>query len=115
MIIGGITPAIFQGALDQLPNHKAPDPDNIPRVVLKRMPQTFHNAIYQLFQLMVATGTTPPHWLLSNTIILYKKNDPLNLANYRPTTLANALYKLWATCLTTLATDYVESHKNASP
>jgi hypothetical protein len=30
MIIGKITPAIFQEALPQLPSHKAPDPDNIP-------------------------------------------------------------------------------------
>jgi hypothetical protein len=63
---------------------------------------------------MGATGTTPPHWLLSITILLYKKNDPLNLDNYRPIKLANALYKLWATCLAILATDYVESHKIAS-
>ena len=45
---------------------------------------------------MAITGTIPPNWLLSNTILLYKKNDPYNLDNYRPTTLANVVYKLWA-------------------
>jgi hypothetical protein len=114
MIKGKKSPAIFQEVLHQLPNHKAPGSDNIPGVLLKSMPQTFHNAIYQLFQLMVATWTPQPHWLLSNTILLYKKNDPLNLENFRPITLVNALFKLWATCLTILATDYVESHKIAS-
>ena len=64
---------------------------------------------------MVATRTSPPHWLFSNTLLLYKKNDSLNLDNYRPITLANRLYKLWTTCLTILATDYVEFHKIASP
>ncbi len=35
--------------------------------------------------------------------------------NYRPITLANALYKLWTTCIVMLATDYVERQKNLSP
>jgi hypothetical protein len=77
MIIVKITPAIFQEALYQLPNHKASGPENIPGVLLKHMYQTLHNAIYQLFQLMAATGTTPPHCLLSNTILFYKKHAPL--------------------------------------
>jgi hypothetical protein len=64
---------------------------------------------------MVAIGTTPFHWLLSNTILLYEKNEPLSLDNYWLITLGNALYKLRATCLTILATDYVESHKISSP
>jgi hypothetical protein len=32
MIIGNITPAIFQEALRQFSNHKAPGPDNIPGI-----------------------------------------------------------------------------------
>jgi hypothetical protein len=96
MIIGHTTPAIFQETLHQLPNHKTNGPDNIPGILLKHMPKAFHNAIFQLFQAMAITCITPPSWLLSNTILLYKKNDPHNLDNNRPITLANALYKLWA-------------------
>jgi hypothetical protein len=76
MIIGHITPTIFQEALHQLPNHKAPGPDNIPGILLKHMPKAFHNAMFQLFQAMTITGITPPSWLLSNTILLYKKERP---------------------------------------
>jgi hypothetical protein len=115
MIIGHITPAIFQEALHQLPNHKAPGPDNIPGILLKHMPKAFHNAIFKLFQAKAITCITPPNWLLSNTILLYKKNDPHNLDNYRPRTLANAHSKLWALCLTILAIDYVEAHTIRSP
>ncbi len=43
---------------------------------------------------MAITGITPPKWLQSHTILLYKKGDPTRLDNYRPITLANALYKL---------------------
>ena len=64
---------------------------------------------------MAITGITPPTWLHSHTILLYKKGDPTRLDNYRPITLANALYKLWTTCIVILATDYIESRKILSP
>ena len=44
---------------------------------------------------MWVTGTTPQAWKSSTTILLFKKNDPFDLVNYRPIGLANALYKLW--------------------
>ena len=64
---------------------------------------------------MAITGITPPTWLHSHTILLYKKGDPSRLDNYRPVTLANALYKLWTTCIVILARDYIESRKILSP
>ena len=60
-------------------------------------------------------GLPPPSWLQSHIILLYKKRDPTRLDNYRPITLARALYKLWTTCIVTLATDYIESRKIISP
>ncbi len=115
MLIGQITPAIFQEALRRTPNHKAAEPDGVPGVVLKHMPPTFHEATLLLFHAMAITGTTPPSWLHSHTILLYKKGDPTRLDNYRPINLPNALYKLWTTCIVILATDYIESRKILSP
>ena len=60
---------------------------------------------------MTITGTTPPNWLISNTILIYKINAPYNLDNFRPITLTNVLYKLWAPCLAILAMDYMEARK----
>jgi hypothetical protein len=64
---------------------------------------------------MTITDTTPPNWLLSNTILLYNKIDPYTLQNYRPITLANVLNKLWASCLAILAMDYIEASKIIRP
>ena len=75
------------------------------------MPPAFHDAIFLLFQAMAITVITPPSWLQSHTILLYKKGDSTRLDYYRPITLANALYKLWTTCVVILATDYIESRK----
>ena len=108
MLIGQITPAIFQEALRRTQNHKAAGPDGVPGIVLKHMRPAFHDeAIHLLFQAMAITGITPPTWLQSHTILLYKKGDPSRLDNYRPITLANALYKLRTTCIVILATDYI--------
>jgi hypothetical protein len=115
MLIGQITPAIFQEALCRTPSYKAADPDGVPGLVLKHTPPSFYEALHLLFQALAITGITPPSWLQSHTILLYKKGDPTRLDNYRPITLANALYKLWTTCIVTLATDYIESYKILSP
>ena len=64
---------------------------------------------------MSITRITLPSWLLSHTVLLYKKEDPITLDNYRPITLAIALYKLWTTCIVMLATDHVESRKIPAP
>jgi len=65
---------------------------------------------------MSITGITPiPFWLKSRTILFYKKRDPIRLGKYRPITLANDLYKLWTSCIVTLATYYIESLKFLSP
>jgi hypothetical protein len=79
------------------------------------MPLAFHEAMHLLFQTLAITGMTPPSWLQSHAILLYKKGDPTRLDNYSPITLANAIYKLWTTCIVILATDYTESRKIPSP
>ena len=73
------------------------------------MPPAFHEALHLPFQALAETGITPPAWLQSHTILLYKKWDPALLDNCQPITLANAIYKLWTTCIGILATDYIES------
>jgi hypothetical protein len=84
-------------------------------MILKHMPPTFHEALHLIFQAMSVTGITSPSWLHSHTVLLYKKGDPATLDNYRPITLTSALYKLRTTCISMLATDYVESRKILIP
>jgi hypothetical protein len=104
MISDKITTAIMHEALRRTPNHKAAGPYGVPGIVLKHMPRQFHEALHLLFQALAITGTTPPSWLRSHTILLYKKGDPTTLDKYRPITLANAIYKLWTTCVVILVT-----------
>ena len=115
MISRCITPAIIQEALRHTPSHKAAGPDGVLGLVLKHMPQAFHEALHLLLQPMAITGIKTPSWLKSHTILLYKKGYPTRLDNYCPITLTNALYKHWTTCIVTLATDYTEASKILNP
>jgi hypothetical protein len=54
-------------------------------------------------------------FFLSFFLSFYKKSDPYNLDIYKPITLANVLYKLWASCLPILTMDYIEANKFTSP
>ena len=56
------------------------------------------------------TGITPAKWKESETLLLYKKGDPLLLSNYRPIALANAVYKIWTGLLTMAMSRYAEHY-----
>ena len=115
IIAGRLTQDVLDEALQRNPNYKAPGPDGIPGVILNNMPTAFLKATLALFQLMAVTGITPPAWLKTHTVLLYKKNDPLCVDNYRPIALAPILYTLRASCLTILTSRYVETNKILSP
>jgi hypothetical protein len=59
MLIGQITPAIFQEALRRKPNHKTAGPNGVPGLVLNHMPSAYHETLHLLFQAMVITEITP--------------------------------------------------------
>ncbi len=79
MISGHITPTIMQEALRRTPNHKAAGSDGVSGLVLKHMPHAFHDTLHLPFQALAATIITPPSWLRSHTVLLYKKGDPTRL------------------------------------
>jgi hypothetical protein len=60
MAVVCISTEILQQALRRTPNHNAVNPDGVPGLVLKHMPQAFHKTIHLLFQSMAITGITPP-------------------------------------------------------
>ena len=101
---------IFDRCLKHAANHRAPGPDTVPNEVLKHAPAHLKEVINSLFIIICITQKTPPSWLQSTTVLLYKKGDPLEWKNYRPIALANCLYKLWTSVLTEVLSTYAESN-----
>ncbi len=93
-------PATFKRCLKSAGNNKAPGPDGIPNEVLKHLPEPTLTTIRLFLLVLWCAGRTPTMWKVSETILLYKKDDPHSAANYRPIGLTNAIYKLWTAMIT---------------
>ena len=53
----------------------------------------------------------PESWKTSLTILLYKKGNSHNLTNHRPIALANTIYKLFTSTLTSILSAYGEKYQ----
>jgi hypothetical protein len=105
------TRTTYDKCVKRLTKGKAPGPDNIPNDIIKTLPPQCHDLMYLFFLHCYKQRTIPTQWKHSKTILLYKKEDPTQLANYRPIALANTIYKLYTSTITTLLTSYGEQHR----
>ena len=101
---------IYDQALASLPGRKAPGIDGVPNEVLKHMPVAFHDAMHNLFKVLWERHRTPTAWKQALTVLLYKKDDPHEVKNYRPIGLLTAVYKLWSAVITRCLSAFVEEH-----
>ena len=99
----------YNNCIKHLARNKQPGPDGIPNELLGALPNEWHQTIHKLFTLMWILGETPTCWKTSTTIMLYKKGDHTNPANYRPIGLNNTMGKLWTAMTTTAIACYAEN------
>ena len=105
------TRTTYDKCVKRLTKGKAPGPDNIPNDIIKTLPPQCHDLMYLFFQHCYKQREIPTQWKHSKTILLHKKDDPTQLANYRPIALANTIYKLYTSTITSLLTSYGEQHR----
>lgn len=78
------------------PKYASPGSDGIPyqllRLILKFPP--LQSLIVKVYNDALNHGIFPASWNVSLMTIIYKKNDPNDMANYRPISLCNTDYKL---------------------
>jgi hypothetical protein len=98
----------------RLGNGKAPGPDDVVNEVIKMLPPQVKQLIHKLFVIMWATGCTPDRWKHSNTRLIHKKGNAMDIGNYRPIALANTMYKLWTSCVQQVLSDSAEAHRIVS-
>ena len=102
--------ATFKSVLGRAANQKAAGWDGAPNELLKNLPERLHRSLHAMFVAMWVTGETPETWKRSQTVMLYKKGDPTDPANYRPIGLALTVYKLWTALVTEVLADFAEAH-----
>lgn len=86
-------------ALAKLKNKKSPGVDNIPNEFLKHLPTRGKVKLLETFNQIFFCERTPLLWSKSVTVMIYKKDDALDPANYRPIALLNTMYKLFTQIL----------------
>ena len=101
----------YDFCLKNLGNNKAPGPDKIPNSILKNMPPRFHKLFFLFFKHCYKQKQIPASWKTSLTVLLYKKGDPSQLTNHRPIALANTIYKLYTSTLTSILSAYGERYQ----
>ena len=89
-----ITQTPLKHSLANLKTNKAPGPDGITAELLQEGGDTLHEWLFVLITSIFETRIIPTQLETSEIITLFKKNDPLNCANYRPISLLNHVYKL---------------------
>ncbi len=82
-------------------------PNELLRFLLERLQRSLH----AMFVAMWITGETPETWKRSQTVMLYKKGDPADPANYRPIGLALTAYKLWTGLVTEVLSEFAQSSR----
>jgi hypothetical protein len=97
--------------LKNLTTGKTPGPDKIPNAILKSMPPRFHKLLLLFFTHCYKQKQIPASWKSSLTILLYKKGNPHHLTNHRPIALANTIYQLFTSTLTSILSTYGEKHQ----
>lgn len=90
-----VTTEEIRAALKDMKNRKSPGDDGVVIEAVKCGGHLLHRAVCKLFNACLERGITPSQWDRAVIIILHKKGDITELANYRPISLLSHVYKLF--------------------
>ena len=95
------TEAELDAALHRMRHKKAPGPDSIPVELWKHCPRHFRLSLLAHYNHVFSQATAPENWAPAAVIMIYKgkKKDPKSPSSYRPISLVNTVYKIYAALL----------------
>jgi len=105
-----ITEEEIQHAIDTLNQHKSPGNDGISAEFYKQFKTQISKILLKVFTVMEQTGCTPRTFAQGVITIVYKnKGNQNDLENYRPISLLNTDYKIYAKILANRLKEVVSS------
>ena len=94
-------------AINKLKPNKAPGRDMITGYWYKQL-NFYRSDLTRLYNSTLVSDQVLPTWLSTTKTTLLPKNTDAHIAtNYRPVTLLNMMYKIYAACINMLLTDHV--------
>ena len=108
--IGPITTEEIVAVLKKLKRRKAPGPDNIPMEILKELNAENLEELRNLMQQWWENEEIPEEELRARVVLIYKKGDTSKYENYRPISLLNSTYKVFAAIIQKRVADGIDEH-----
>ena len=96
---GEITLEEVRRILKKIKRRKAPGPDEIPMEAFKEMDDENLEKIVKMLNEWWSEEDVPEETLQARVVLIFKKGDTGNLANYRPISLTNSIYKILASII----------------
>jgi hypothetical protein len=101
----------FEDAMHALPSKKASGNDDIPYELIKNLPPSYCQHLFQLFNISWSQSLIPSEWKKSIILpILKPGKDPTSSISYRPISLLVCLCKLFEKMIHTRLSFYLESN-----
>uniref|UniRef100_R4GAV9 Reverse transcriptase domain-containing protein n=1 Tax=Anolis carolinensis TaxID=28377 RepID=R4GAV9_ANOCA len=94
---GTITTYEIENAINKLKNNKAPGPDGFSAIFYKTFKDELGPLLKEVLNNILEKSTLPKSWEHANITLIHKENtDPAEIKNYRPISLLNHDYKIFA-------------------
>ena len=94
------TLAELQVALSKLKKNKAPGPDQIPNELYSLLDSEGEVLLLNLYNDILTTPQIPADWYVATVVSIFKgKGSDTDVCNYRPISLLNASYKIFASLI----------------
>jgi exonuclease III len=90
---------LMASAIRSLPRYKATGPDGLPAEFYQSFSPILTPPLHRLFTHAIDGGSLPASFHRSHTVLLHKKGDRVELANWRPIALINVDAKLLSSLL----------------
>ena len=92
-------------------HRRAPGPDQAPVELWKFAPRHFRLQLLEHYNQVFAQASSPKTWSLAHVIMIFKgkKKDPKLPSSYRPISLVNTVYKIYAAMLHARLRDHIDT------
>ena len=96
--------------ISKLPSRAASGVDDIPICILKRNSEIISSPLTYIINLSLSNGVFPDHLKFARVTPIYKSDDPLSIANYRPISVLPAFSKIFERIMYNRLFNFLNKH-----
>ena len=86
----------MKNTLNKFKNRKAPGPDEVPMEIFKELTEVKRDILRETLNEWWIHEKVPEEQLKARVVLIFKKGDSSDWANFRPISLLNSTYKIIA-------------------